>query len=197
LQNAGAGFEGEAVIDAHRQRLEGNGAHAGADHVIDELHDMAGTDISGVEDVRADRREDRLDPCEDFGGRADRDRDRAGIGAVRAAADRRVDHLHAFFGEPRRHLAGLARVASGHIGSDLAGAQRLGGAALAEQHVAHLSRSRQTGHHHVALAGERLRALRRHGAGVGKARHDLRPQVEDAHLVRAQRPRANAPPILP
>src|SRR5204863_8598973 len=98
---------------------------------------MTGSDIAGMEDVRADRLEDRLDLGEELGRRPDHDRDRAGIRPVRAAAHRRIDHLHTLFGEPCRHLAGLAGITRRHVGPDLPRPQYLGDPALAEPYIAH------------------------------------------------------------
>jgi len=60
---------------------------------------VAGADIAGMEDVRADRLEDRFDLGNELSRRPGHDRNGAGIGAARAAADRRIDNLYALFGE--------------------------------------------------------------------------------------------------
>ena len=67
--------------------------------LLTKLHGVAGADIAAVEDVRADGLENRLDARIDVGRRADHDGDGAGVGAVRAAADGRVDQRDARLGE--------------------------------------------------------------------------------------------------
>ena len=158
---------------------------------------MAGADIAGMEDVGAYRLENRLHLGEQVSRRSDHDRDRAGIRAVRAAAYRRVDHMHAFFGEPSRHLPGLAGIAGRHVSDDLPRSQHLGDSTFTEEHIAHLGGSRQAGHHHLALAGERLRTLRRHCAELGKAAQHLGPQVEGAQLMLAHQSARERPTHIP
>ena len=70
--------------------------HADAgEHVVADLGGLAGAVGAGVDDVAAHRLEDRSRPLEVLGVAADHEGQGAGLGADRAAGDRRVDHLAA------------------------------------------------------------------------------------------------------
>ena len=136
-----------------------------------------------MDDRLAERLEDRQGSLVGRNAAADHDRERAGDGALVAAAHRRVEHLGPGGGSTLRQLAGSARGDRAHVDGQPAGSQRLERAVRAEVDLANLGRVGQ--HRDQDVGGGR--DLGRRGAGpraLGRQRgHGRGVDVEDGQPV--------------
>ena len=102
--------------------------------------------------------EQRLDLLEDLLAPANHEGERRGLGADLSARHRRVEIEATQILDPLGELLGRDRRDRAHVHHDLARAQALGDAVLAEQHLLDIGR---IGHHHENDVGLRRDIFRR------------------------------------
>ncbi|MCY1355244.1 hypothetical protein D9M69_416570 [compost metagenome] len=123
-------------------------------------------------------RQDRAHPREVLGAAAGHDRQRARLGARRAAGHRGVQPAHAAARfQLGGHLAGRRRLQAGEVHQQLAGPGALGHALRAEHHLAHHRRIGQAQHHQVGGAAQLGRRRDLPGAGGHQRRAFVRAAV--------------------
>ena len=169
IDDGGRSIRIDAVLYGERHALEAEQALGAGQHVVDELHDMAGADPAGVEHVGADAFQHWLDTGELVRAGANHDSDGAGLGAATAAADRGVDEVDAARPDVRGHGAGGDWVTRGLVDDQSAAGSACEKAILAIKGGAHLGGGGQAEQDGVATGREIAQAgagCRSHGGGT-------------------------------
>jgi hypothetical protein len=150
---------------------------------VHELGHRAGADRADIAGLVADRVEHLFVPVEDLLVAADPQRQPAGGGAARPAADRRVEHVDMLLGKAAVDLAHQGRRIGRQVEIGAAVLHAGEQAVCPERDLLDLGRAGQRGEDDLALLGERLRAVGPDRAGGEVALGGGAPDVVDDELV--------------
>ena len=124
----------EPGLDGQDDALGNPEIRAREDHLVDGLDGLPGADRTDEGDGRAHRLERRASTFEVRGLAADEDREGAILRALAATGDRRIEHRHALFGQPRGEVPRRRGRDRGHVDDQCVASRSSSHAVRAEQH---------------------------------------------------------------
>ena len=158
------GLQVDAALLGGEQGLRGHHAVAEAQHVVDQLHLVAGADVAAMDDEVGEALQHRADLRQGRGIAAGHQAELAGLRLLRRAGHRRVDEAAALgldrLGDLERRIRHGGGAVRQHHALVHAGQE----AVLAEHDILELGRIADHGEDQIAVGGDVARALQLLGA---------------------------------